>query len=148
MSATATRGGRGRVNAAVKFVLRSVADEILIVLTQSHLVLLAAVRVVRIRRRAVASPHPPHRNTLPVVGGRKLRLGRLYRVQRGRKLIGPELLAVSHLAVSLRLFCGRSTRRPQALRQQFDQIRRMRLVPQYQHARGHQGVRQQGTCRY
>lgn len=60
MSATATRGGRGRVNAAVKFVLRSVADEILIVLTQSHLVLLAAVRVVRIRRRAVASPHPPH----------------------------------------------------------------------------------------
>lgn len=60
MSATATRGSRGRVHAAVEFVLRSVADEILIVLTQSYLVLLAAVRVVRFRRRAVAPPHPSH----------------------------------------------------------------------------------------
>lgn len=60
MSAAATRGGRGRVHAAIEFVLRSVADKILIVLTQSDLVLLAAVRVVRIRRRAVASPYPPH----------------------------------------------------------------------------------------
>lgn len=77
-----------------------------------------------------------HRDTLPV-GGRELRLSRLYRVQRGCKLIRPELLAVSHLAVPLRLLRGRSTRRPQALRQQLDQVRRMRLVPQYQHARGH-----------
>lgn len=60
MSATATRGGRGRVHAAVEFVLRSIADEILIVLTQSDLVLLTAIRVIRIRRRAVAPPHPPH----------------------------------------------------------------------------------------
>lgn len=86
-----------------------------------------------------------HRNALSVVGSRKLRLGRLDRVQRGRKLIGPELLAVSYLTVPLRLLSGRSTRCPEALRQQLDQIRRVRLIPQYQHAGGHQGVRQQGT---
>lgn len=57
-----------------------------------------------------------HRDALPVAGGRELRLGRLDRVQRGRKLIGPELLAVSHLTVPLRLLCRRSTRRPEALR--------------------------------
>lgn len=72
-----------------------------------------------------------HRDTLPVVGGRELRLSRLYRIQCGCKLIGPELLAVSHLAVPLRLLRGRSTWRSQTLRQQLDQIRRMRLVPQY-----------------
>ncbi|KYM81871.1 hypothetical protein ALC53_07663 [Atta colombica] len=80
----------------------------------------------------------PHRDTLPIIGSRKLRLGRLYRVQCGCKLIGPKLFAVSHLAVPLRFLRGRSTRRPQALRQQLDQICRMRLISQYQHACGHQ----------
>ena len=92
-----------------------------------------------------ANANTSHRDTLPVVGGRKLRLGRLYRVQCGCKLIRPKLLAVSHLAIPLRFLRGRSTRRPQALRQQLDQIRRMRLISQYQHACGHQSVRQQGT---
>lgn len=92
-----------------------------------------------------ANANTSHRDTLPIVGGRELRLGRLYRVQCGCKLIGPKLLAVSHLAVALRFLRGRSTRRPQALRQQLDQIRRMRLISQYQHACGHQSVRQQGT---
>jgi hypothetical protein len=60
MSAAATRSGCGRVYAAVKFVLRPVADEILIVLTQSNLIFLAAERIVRLRRRAIASPHPSY----------------------------------------------------------------------------------------
>jgi hypothetical protein len=48
------------MHAAVELVLRPVAHEILIILAQSHLVFLPAVRVVRIRRRAVAPSYPPY----------------------------------------------------------------------------------------
>lgn len=69
------------------------------------------------KKEKLAYANTSHRDALAVVGGRELRLGRLDRIQRGRKLIGPELLPVRHLTVPLRILGRRSTRCPQTLRQ-------------------------------
>ena len=57
MSATAAGASSRGVHATVELVLGAVAHEVLVVLAEADLVLLATVRVVRVWRRAVCPPH-------------------------------------------------------------------------------------------